>query len=297
MYVETFKVFRDLAETGSFSKAALLNSITQSAVSQQIRALEKHYEVLLVERGQRSVCLTLEGNTFLQACREILEVSNQLGDRLRDLRNVVEGGLNIATIYSVGLHELPERLRAFRQKYPEVAVQVEYRRSSQVYAQVLSGEADLGLVAFPAKRAGLRIEIFDEDPMVVICHPRHPLAKEARLELGQIEGERFIAFEPDLPTRKVIDRHLKENGVTVARAMEFDNVETVKRAVEVENGVSIVPQNTVRQEVASGALVAIPLEGTGLSRPLGVISKRNRPRSPAQKEFVCALMGKLTLEP
>jgi LysR family transcriptional regulator, transcriptional activator of the cysJI operon len=291
MYVETFKVFCDLAETGSFSKAASLNAITQSAVSQQIRALENRYEVRLVERGRRNFCLTPEGSAFLLASREILEIYNHLGDRLHELRNVVAGELRIASIYSVGLHELPPRLKVFRSRHPEVEVSVEYRRSAQVYAQVLNGEADLGLVAYPSKRAGLQIDVFDEDEMVVICHPNHPLAKHERIDVKQIDGEKFIAFEPDLPTRKVIDRHLRENGVGIIHTMEFDNIETVKRAVEIESGVSIVPQNTVRQEVKSGALVAVHLDGVQLCRPLGVITKRNRPRSPAQKEFLCALRG------
>lgn len=286
MYIETFKVFCDLAETGSFSKAAALNSITQSAVSQQIRALENRFQVTLVERGRRNFCLTAEGTAFLSASREILEVYNNLGDRLHELRNVVAGELKIASIYSIGLHELPPRLQAFRQAHPDVEVHVEYRRSTQVYSQVLNGEVDLGLVAYPTKRSGLQVDVFDEDELVLICHPNHPLARRKKVPLTELNGEKFIAFEPDLPTRKVIDRHLREHSVEITHTMEFDNIETVKRAVEIESGVSLVPSNTVRLEVESGVLVAIELDGPKLCRPLGVITKRNRPRSPAQKEFV-----------
>src|SRR5215210_7059600 len=175
MYIETFKVFCDLAETGSFSKAAGLNSITQSAVSQQIRSLENKFQVTLVERGRRSFSLTAEGTAFLSASREILEVYNHLGDRLHELRNVVAGELRIASIYSIGLHELPVRLKTFRERFPDVEVHVEYRRSAQVYALVQSGEVDCGLVAYPAKRNGLHCEVFSEDRLVVICHPNHPL--------------------------------------------------------------------------------------------------------------------------
>lgn len=291
MYIETFKVFCDLAETGSFSKAATLNSITQSAVSQQIRALEKRFEVTLVERGRRNFSLTPEGAAFLAASREILEVYNHLGNRLHELRNVVAGELRIASIYSIGLHELPPRLQLFRKAHPDVEVHVEYRRSTQVYTQVLNGDVDLGLVAYPAKRAGLQVEIFDEDEMVMICHPNHRFAAKKEVSLAQLNGEKFIAFEPDLPTRKVIDRHFREHGVEIIHTMEFDNIETVKRAVEIESGISLVPSNTVRQEVESGVLIAIPLDGAKLSRPLGVITKRNRPRSPAQKAFINALVG------
>ena len=291
MYIDTFKVFSDLAETGSFSKAAALNQITQSAVSQQIRALETRFGVSLVERGRRNFALTPEGSAFLTASREILKVYNTLGDRLRELRNVVAGELRIAAIYSIGLHELPPRLKAFREKHPGVEVHVEYRRSAQVYAQVINGEVDLGLVAYPAKRPGLHAEIFDEDELVVICHPNHALARRKKVMLEDLSGEKFIAFEPDLPTRKVIDRHLREHQVAITHTMEFDNIETVKRAVEIESGVSIVPSNTVHAEVAKGVLVAVPIEGTRLCRPLGVVTKRTRPRFPAQKEFVAALRG------
>lgn len=289
MYIDVFKVFCDLAETSSFSKAAVLNGITQSAVSQQVRAIENKFQVVLVDRGRRNFALTDEGRAFLAASREILDVYNHLGDRLRELRNVVAGELKIASIYSIGLHELPPRLKAFREKFPEVDVHVEYRRSIQVYSLVLDGDVDLGLVAYPAKRTGLIVETFSEDQLVLICHPNHPLASAGSIGLARLSGEKFIAFEPDLPTRKVIDRHLREEGVEIEHAMEFDNIETVKRAVEVESGVSIVPSNTVRQEVESGVLAAVKIHDPAMTRPLAVITRRNRARSPAHKEFVAAL--------
>lgn len=289
MYIDMFKVFCDLAETGSFSKAAVLNGITQSAVSQQIRAVEDKFQVRLVERGRRNFSLTAEGSAFLAASREILNVYNDLDHRLHELRNVVAGELRIASIYSIGLHELPPFLKTFRAKYPDVEVHVEYRRSPQVYTQVTNGEVDFGLVAYPVKRIGLLAEIFSEDELVVICHPNHALASRQQMKLEELSGEKFIAFEPDLPTRKVIDRHLREHGVQIEHAMEFDNIETVKRAVEIESGVSIVPGNTVRQEVESGALHAVAIDGPKMSRPLGVLTRRNRNRSPAHQEFVEAL--------
>ena len=289
MYIDTFKVFCDLAETGSFSKAAAINGITQSAVSQQIRALENKFQVSLVERSRGNFSLTPEGSAFLQASREILGVYNDLDARLHQLRNVVAGELKIASIYSIGLHELPPLLKVFREKFPDVEVHVEYRRSHQVYAQVTNGDSDLGLVAYPAKRNGLAAEIFSQDELVLICHPSHRLAGRKRIPLRQIEGEKFIAFEPDLPTRKVIDKQLRDSGVEIVHAMEFDNIETVKRAVEIESGVSIVPANTVRLEVANGTLAMVEFEGPKMVRPLGVITKRNRPRAPAHKEFIDVL--------
>ncbi len=289
MQIETFKIFSDLAETGSFSKAAKTNQITQSAVSQQIRALENRFGVTLIERGPRSFALTQEGEAFLSAAKEILDVYNHLGDRLLELQNLVAGDLKIAVIYSIGLHELPPYLKAFRAKHPNVEVRVEYRRSWEIYGLVLSGEADIGLVSYPAKRQGLLCEPFLTDRLILICHPNHRLARRESIELREIDGEKFIAFEPDLPTRKVLDKHFRSEGITLVPAIEFDNIETVKRAVEIENGISIVPENTVNQEVSNGALAAVEISQPEMWRPLGIVFKRNRARSPAQKEFIAML--------
>lgn len=289
MQIETFKVFCDLVETASFSRAAELNQITQSAVSQQIRALERAFEVSLIERGKRNFSVTQEGRAFLQASKEILQAYDGLSVRLRELQNVVAGPLKVAAIYSVGLHDLPPYLKKFRTLYPEVALQVEYRRSAQIYAEVLEGVADLGIVAYPQRRSGLVVESHWEDRMVLICHPEHPLAERRRIKLSELDGERFISFEPDLPTRKAVDKVLRAAGVTVQRVMELDNVETVKRAVEVENGISIVPETSVFHEVRTGILAAIDIESAEMWRPLGVIYRRNRPISAPQKQFIATL--------
>jgi DNA-binding transcriptional LysR family regulator len=289
MQIETFKVFRDLVETSSFSKAAVMNAITQSAVSQQIRALETRFGVVLIDRGRRHFALTPEGAVFLDASKDVLRIYNSLGDRLKELLDVVAGEIKLASIFSIGLHELPPVLKAFRGAYPDVEVEVEYRRSSEVYGLVVGGEVDMGLVSYPVKRNGIQIEPFMKDRLVVICHPGHELAKKRRVNLKDLEGQRFIGFEPDLPTRKAIDRQFREGGVTIQQVMEFDNIETVKRAVEIETGVSIVPGTTVEEEVDDRNLVAIPIEDPEMWRPLGILLKRNRTRSPALKRLVSLL--------
>ncbi|HET6409630.1 MAG TPA: LysR family transcriptional regulator [Chthoniobacteraceae bacterium] len=289
MYIDHFKVFCDLAETQSFSKAAALNRVSQSAVSQRVRQLEEKFGSVLIERGRRNFALTPEGLAMLEAAREIMAIYSNLGTRLNTIRNEVTGELRVASIFSIGLHELPPLLKSFRARHPDVHVQVEFRRSQQVYHEVLNGNVDLGLVAYPAKRTGIGFDVFEEDDMVLIVHPNHALAKSTSVPLSKLSAEKFISFEPDTPTRKVIDRFLRENSVDPVHVMEFDNIETVKRAVEVESGVSIVPENTVRQEVESGLLAAIHLEAPRLTRPLGVIYQRNRARFPAMAEFMSVL--------
>lgn len=289
MQIQSFKVFTDLAETSSFSKAAEVNGITQSAVSQQVRAIEARYHVKLIERGRKNFALTPEGRAFLEASREILDTLDGLGSRIHKLQNVVAGDLRIATIFSIGLHELPPYLKAFRRQFPDVEVRVEYRRSSEVYAAITDARADLGLVAYPASRRGLRAITFWRDRLVLVCAPGHPLSRRRRVPLSALEGERFIAFDPDLPTHREVDRKLRAAKVKVKTILEFDNIETVKRAVEVENGLSIVPETTVRNEVQSGRLVAIDFEGGSLWRPLGALIRRSARISPALREFLLLL--------
>ncbi len=291
MHIETLKIFCDVVETASFSKAGAMNSMTQSAVSQQILSLEKKLGRTLLERGRRQCCVTPEGAVLLDAAKEMLEIYNGLGERFNELADVVAGELHVAAVYSVGLHDLPPYLKAFEKLYPTVEVQVAYRRSAQVYTQVLNGEAAMGLVAYPAMRKGIHIESFKDDEMVVICPPSHPFAEFKKIPPAALKKERFIAFDPDLPTRQYLDRHFRENGVSLGHTIEFDNIETVKRAVEIEEGISILPMASVKNEVQTGVLKAIPLDPP-LRRPLGIILKRNRPRTPALREFIALLQGK-----
>jgi DNA-binding transcriptional LysR family regulator len=130
-----------------------------------------------------------------------------------------------------------------------------------------------------------------KDALVAICHPNHPLAKHKSLSLSQLSGQKFIGFEPDIPTRKAIDKILKDNNVQVQTVMEFDNIETVKRAVEIEAGISIVPQTTIAQEVSKQTLAELKIDGLELYRPLAAIYKKNRVLSPAMRQFLNILKG------
>jgi len=170
-----------------------------------------------------------------------------------------------------------------------VNVHVEYRRANQVYEDVLGNVVDMGLVAYPVKDAKLEIIPLRKEPLVLICHPQHPFAKSKSVKLKTLAGQKFIGFEPDIPTRKALDKILKEYDVNVNNVMEFDNIETVKRAVEIDAGISIVPEGTVAQEVAKQTLAAVPLEDGSFFRPLAVLYKKNKVLSPAMKQFLTIL--------
>jgi DNA-binding transcriptional LysR family regulator len=295
MQVESFKVFRDLVDSRSFSKAASLNFITQSAVSQQIRAMEERFHVPLIERSNKRFGLTREGQMLYESSKQIIFEFDSLQHHLAEMRNVVSGTIRLSTVYSIGLHELPPYLKKFLREFPSVNVHVEYRRSNQVYDEVSEGTSDLGLVAFPVHKKTLRVEPFRRDRLVVICVPTHELAKLEEIEVERLRREKFIGFEPDIPTRKAVDKIFREAGLEVNPVMEFDNIETVKRAVEIGAGVSIVPRATVEQEVGNGTLTALEFKGQPYYRPLGIIYKAGRVLSPAMKRFLKTLKDPLEL--
>jgi DNA-binding transcriptional LysR family regulator len=291
MQIESLKVFCDLAETESFTKAALINQITQSAVSQQVSALERTFKALLIERSKKKFRLTREGEILYDYSKQLINTYDSLFNKVQEVRDVVGGNIRVSTINSIGIHDLPPYLKKFLKAFPNVNVHVEYRRSNQVYDDVLGNADDLGLVAYPVKDPKLEIVPLRKDKMVVICHPKHPLAKSENIAFKDLAGQKFIAFEPDIPTRKAIDKAFKEAGVEVDTVMEFDNIETVKRAVEIDAGISIVPQTTITQEVAKHTLESIELDGGSLARPLAAIYKKNKVLSPAMKQFINTLKG------
>jgi DNA-binding transcriptional LysR family regulator len=289
MQIESLKVFCDLAETESFTKAAQINQVTQSAVSQQISSLERLFKSLLIERSKKHFRLTREGQVLYDYSKQVIHTFDALQNKLQEIKEIISGTIRVATIYSIGLHDLPPYIKKFLKAYPTVNVHVEYRRANQVYDDVIGNVVDLGLVAYPVRDSKLEIYPLRKDPLVLICHPQHPLAKSKTLKLKNLTGQNFIGFEPDIPTRRALDKILKDHAVQVRHVMEFDNIETVKRAVEIDAGVAIVPKGTVLQEVAKQTLVQVALDDGEYFRPLAAIYKKNKVLSPAIKEFMAVL--------
>lgn len=292
MHVENFKIFSDLVESQSFSRAAKLNGVTQSAVSQQLRAMEKHFAVLIVDRSQKQFRLTREGQKLYDSAKEILHRYDKLISELQEMKKVISGTIHISTIYSIGLHELPPFITEFLKSYPAVNVRVEYRRSNLVYEDIIHNSVDLGLIAYPAKQRQIEVIPFLEDRLVVICNPDHPLSNRSSIGINELSSEKFIGFDQDIPTRKATDQMFRQAGIDPEPVMEFDNIETVKRAVEINAGISIVPSATVKQELKQNLLKAIPIDNADVVRPLAIIHRKGRVLTPAMKKFISTLTGK-----
>ncbi len=287
MHIETLKTFCDLIETGSFSKAAALNFISQSAVSQQIKSLEQRFDQQLIERSQRkSITPTEAGRLLYAECKEIIERFHAVEARLRAKSEVVTGTVRVATVYSVGLHELPSYIKQFIKLHPQVKVHVEYSRTDKVCDACLNNSIDFGIVALPLRKPNLEVIPFRQDKLVLVCSPEHKLSGRRRVSLQRLAGEDFIAFERDIPTRKTIDRIFKDHQVAVNTVMEFDNIETIKRSVEVGIGISILPEPAVAGEVRNRLLAALNFTEGKFTRPIGIIHRKAKVFGAAAREFV-----------
>ncbi|MBU6402396.1 MAG: LysR family transcriptional regulator [Verrucomicrobia bacterium] len=289
MQIRSLKIFCDLAETESFTKTAHLNGVTQSAVSQQISALERLFNSILIERSKKGFRLTREGQAVYDYSKQILRQYDSLESKLQDLKNVISGTIRVAAIYTFGLHDLPLYLKKFLKNYPTVNVHVEYRHFNQIYEDVLGNVIDIGVVAYPRADSRLETVPLRKDKLILICHPEHPLAKNKATRLRALSGMTFVAFEPIVPIRRAVDRILRDHGVQVRNVMELDNIETLKRAVEIDAGVAIVPESTVVQETADHTLCQVEIEDATFHRPVSAIYKKNKVLSPAMKKFLAVL--------
>ena len=294
MELDSLRLFVDLAETGSFSKTAERMYLSQSAVSQRIRALELEFGQILVElgKGRPGAQFTESGQRFLDAAREIIARTDALKREIAEMGETVGGSLRVATVYSIGLHALTPRLKAFLVRYPQVNLHLEYLRTDRIYEALDAGTIDCGIVACPRERNYVEIVPLEEEEMVVIMPPGHPLAGQDAVCVAQLEGLPFIAFDADIPTRPLTDTLLHEHNVAVDIVQAFDNIETIKQVVEIGLGVAIVPEPTVRRESREGILVALPLEDVNFNRPTGILLRKGRTRSRALSRFVETLTGK-----
>jgi DNA-binding transcriptional LysR family regulator len=291
VHLETLKVFCDVVEQRSFSAAASQNFVTQSAVSQQIRTLEARYGRRLLERTRGNVQLTPAGEILYQGSKEIVQRYRDMEAGLQALAQVVGGTVRVATVHSVGLYELSAQLKRYLKAYPQVHLHLEFSRSSKIYEDALKGNIDVGVVAYPSRRPQITVLSFREDRLVLVCPPAHPLARHRQVSIRKIQGERLVGYERDIPTRKEIDRLLRRYRVEARYAMELDNIETIKRAVEIGTGVGILPEPAVRPEVKAGSLVAVQLSDEVLLRPLGIIHRQGKHLSPAAEKFIEFLRG------
>jgi DNA-binding transcriptional LysR family regulator len=285
MQMGTIRVFCDIVRTKNFTRAAEWNDRTQSHVSNLFLALEREFGVRLAERRPGFFQLTPAGEILHRHFLEMLRLNDEMERRMQETRDAAAGIIELAACYSIGLHQLPPCLNRFRRDRPRVDIRVRYNLIDRVHEEVLTNAVHLGLVCYPRRLPGLVIDLFRHERLVMVCHPRHPLAACRSVTFSGLAGQDFVAWTEirSSPFMKGIPNHLRHH---FKPAHEFHEAEMVKRVVEMGAGIAILPEAIVRSEVASHMLAAVPFANGGCTEPLGVIYREDRKLSPAMTHFI-----------
>ena len=292
MQIKYLKVFCDIAARRSISRGACENDVSQSAASQMVQHLEERLGVKLLDRSQRPLSLTPEGEVFHRGCRRIVDRYFALEETVRTLHEEVDGLVRVASIYSVGLSHMNQSVQDFLACFPKSNVRVEYQHPDRVYDLVQRDQVDVGLVSYPQADRKLAAIPWRDEPMVLVCAPDNDLTGLESVTLRRLHGRPMVSFAANLRIRREIDRVLAAAGVEINAVMEFDNTETIKRAIEIDAGLGILPAPTVQREVASQTLVAIPFADGSIVRPLGIIQRRGKEQSRTTRQFIEFLLQK-----
>jgi DNA-binding transcriptional LysR family regulator len=286
MHVKSLKVFCDVVVQRSFSRAAEENGISQSGASQMVLQLEERLGTKLIDRSKRPFVLTPEGDVYYEGCRKLVQRYYALEEEVRTLHQEVAGRVGVASIYSVGLSHLNRFVQEFLSQHPKANVRLQYQHPERVYEMVETDQVDLGLISYPKASRTIKAIPWREEPMVLVCSASHKLAKCKSVCVEELDGLDMVGFDEDLEIRREIDRTLAAKDVQVNVVMEFDNTEIIKRAVEINAGVSLLPAPTVEHEIRSGSLVALPLAGIEMHRPLGIILRRGKELGKTARRFM-----------
>lgn len=290
MNMESAKIFCDLVELKNFSRTAELHGISQSAVSQQLAQLEMGHKTQFINRRKRPIELTNAGQSFYRACKDILERYDQLHNELSSLSKT-SCRINLASIFSIGMHTLQPYVKKFMSIYPDVNLSIEYLDAKDIYMRLLKGSIDIGVVAIPKRDRSINVYNFENEPLTMVCSPDHPFSLSDEIDIHHLQGERFIAFAGNVPTRQCVDNILKRFGVSVHIVMEFDNIETIKRAIEINSGISILPQTTIKAELNSGTLQSVTFKNENFYRLTGIVVRKDRQLNKAA-QYLLELLRK-----
>ncbi|MCW5979760.1 MAG: LysR family transcriptional regulator [Bryobacteraceae bacterium] len=296
MNVDHVRLFRDIARGRSVTRGAERNGISQSAASQHIQEIERTLGVALLDRSTRPLQLTEAGRLYQDYCKDVLRRREEFEAALNRLKNRVEGAVRVASIYSVGLSEMARVEEEFRRQYPEAELLVQYLRPERIYEEILADRADLGLISYPEASREIAAIPWREELMVVAAPPGHPLSLRAVIAFADLDGVDFIGFDDDLPISRDLRRRFRERSVEVNLALHFDNILAIKEAVSLGQGISIVPERLLRDDVAQGRLAAIPLEEP-VYRPVGIIHLRRKQFNRAIEAFLNLLQQREPAEP
>src|SRR5437764_2386730 len=286
MEIRQLRAFEAIAEAGTFTAGAGRVHITQAAVRMQIRQLEMELRAPLLIRAPRRVLLTEAGEALLERAHRILREHDAAVAEIAELAGAERGRLRIGSASAmVSADPLPKILRELRERHPRAEVSIASGTSQALVHQILAGELDMAFVSLPVEARGIQTEVLSRDELVAIASPRHKLAKQRVVSVFTLAGEKLILGERGGNTRRLIDELFEEAGVQPTVAMELSRQAAIKRMVEADMGVGVIPLRSVREDISAGRLVSWWIEGAQINWELGLAKLAGDYDSPICQTF------------
>lgn len=282
MDIASLQAFIAVAEHQSFSRAAEHLYLTQPAVSKRIAQLEVDLDVALFDRIGRRISLTQAGQALLPRARRLLNDAREIRRALADLSGDVSGRLVMGTSHHIGLHRLPEPLKRFTRAYPDVELDIRFMDSEAACHAVEVGDLELAIVTLPpAPLPHLQTRDIWDDPLLVMVGRDHPLSAHRRINLKSLLTHRAVLPSSNTYTRGILERSVREAGLTLNISMETNYLETLRMLAEAGLGWSLLPATQLTPQ-----LVKLHVPGLKLSRRLGAVIHEKRSLSNAAQAMI-----------
>ncbi|MEM8781134.1 MAG: LysR family transcriptional regulator, partial [Cyanobacteria bacterium P01_G01_bin.49] len=290
--LDQLRILKAIAAEGSFKRAADTLYVSQPAVSLQVQNLEKQLNVPLFDRGGRKAQLTEAGHLLLSYGEKIITLCQETCRAIEDLQNLQGGTLIVGASQTTGTYLLPRMIGLFRQKYPDVAVQLQVHSTRRTSWGVANGQVDLAIIGgeVPAElQEVLKIIPYAEDELALILPIDHPLAKASTIQKEDLYRLNFISLDSQSTIRKVIDKVLTRSAIDTKRLkieMELNSIEAIKNAVQAGLGSAFVSITAIEKELQMKNLHVASIKDIEVRRTLSVIINPNRYRSKAAEAFI-----------
>ena len=289
--LDQLRILKAIAAQGSFKKAADLLYVTQPAVSLQIQNLEKQLEITIFDRGGRKALLTEAGRLLLEYCERILNQCDEACKAIEDLNSLKGGTLVIGASQTTGTYSMPRMIGLFRQKYPDVSVQLQVHSTRRTGWSVANGQIDLAIIGgqLPGDLENLlQIIPYATDELALVLPISHHLANKKELLKEDLYKLNFVTLDSQSTTRKVVDKLLKDSGLDLQRLkieMELNSLEAIKNAVQAGLGASFLPVVSIERELAGGTIHKAFVADLEVKRELKLNTNPSRYTSRASEVF------------